>query len=53
MACLARPLSVPGPRPAAISITGPASRVMTGETESQRRTHLDQAGNVIELNLKG
>lgn len=53
MACLARPLSVPGPRPAAISITGPASRVMTGETESQLRTHLDQAGNVIELNLKG
>lgn len=53
MACLARPLSVPGPRPAAISITGPASRVMTGETESQLRTQLDQAGNIIELNLKG
>jgi len=53
MACLARPLTVPGPRPAAISITGPASRVMTGETERQLRTSLDQAGNVIELNLKG
>ncbi|MXR51730.1 helix-turn-helix domain-containing protein [Halovenus sp. WSH3] len=53
MACLARPLSVPGPRPAAISVTGPASRVMTGETEQQLRTYLDQAGNVIELNLKG
>ena len=53
MACLARPLSVPGPRPAAISITGPASRVMSGETEQKLRTYLDQAGNVIELNLKG
>lgn len=53
MACLARPLSVPGERPAAISITGPVSRVTSGETEDQIRTYLDQAGNVIELNLKG
>lgn len=51
MACIARPLSIPSERPAAISITGPVSRVTTGETEQQIRTILDQAGNVIELNL--
>ncbi len=51
MACIARPLSVPTERPAAISITGPVSRIQTGDTEERIRTILDQAGNVIELNL--
>ena len=53
MACIARPLSTPGERPAAISITGPISRVSTGETEASIRRTLEQAGNVIELNLTG
>ncbi len=53
MACIARPLSTPGERPAAISITGPVSRVSTGETQESIRTTLEQAGNVIELNLTG
>jgi len=53
MACIARPLSTPSERPAAISITGPVSRVSTGETEEAIRTALEQAGNVIELNLSG
>ncbi|WP_181691005.1 IclR family transcriptional regulator [Natronomonas sp. LN261] len=53
MACIARPLSTPSERPAAISITGPVSRVSTGETEESIRTVLEQAGNVIELNLTG
>ena len=53
MACIARPLSTPGERPAAISITGPISRVSTGGTEASIRTTLEQAGNVIELNLTG
>ncbi|TKR25603.1 IclR family transcriptional regulator [Natronomonas salsuginis] len=53
MACIARSLSTPGDRPAAISITGPVSRVTTGEAEQSIRTVLEQAGNVIELNLTG
>lgn len=51
MACIARPLSIPTERLAAISITGPVSRIQTGDTEERIRTILDQAGNVIELNL--
>lgn len=51
MACIARPLSIPADKHAAISITGPVSRVMSGETEERIRTILDRAGNVIELNL--
>ncbi|MFO7927312.1 MAG: IclR family transcriptional regulator [Halobacteriota archaeon] len=53
MACIARPLSTPGDRPAAISITGPVSRVTSDEAEQSIRTVLEQAGNVIELNLTG
>lgn len=53
MACIARPLSTPNERPAAISITGPVSRVSGGETEAAIRTVLEQAGNVIELELTG
>ena len=53
MACIARPLSTPNERPAAISITGPVSRVSGGETETAIRTVLEQAGNVIELELTG
>ena len=53
MACIARPLSTPYPRPAAISITGPVSRVTTGGAEETIRTVLEQTGNVIELNLTG
>ena len=53
MACLARSLSTPSERPAAISITGPVSRVTTGEAEASIRRTLEQAGNVIELNLTG
>jgi DNA-binding IclR family transcriptional regulator len=53
MACIARPLSTPGERPAAISITGPASRVTAGEREASIRDTLEEAGNVIELNLTG
>lgn len=51
MACIARPLSTPGPRPAAISITGPVSRITADETESEARQLVEQTGNVIELNL--
>lgn len=51
MACIARPLSTPTDRHAAISITGPVSRVMDDEKEQEIRTLLDRAGNVIELNL--
>ncbi len=51
MFCIARPLSTPGRRPAAISVTGPVSRVATGGTEERIRTALERAGNVIELNL--
>lgn len=53
MACIARPLSTPGERPAAISITGPISRVTSDEAEQSIRTVLEQAGNIIELNLNG
>jgi len=53
MACIARPLSTPSERPAAISITGPVSRVTTGDMEASIRTVLEEAGNVIELNLTG
>jgi DNA-binding IclR family transcriptional regulator len=53
MACIARPLSTPGERPAAISITGPASRVSSGKTEATIRTVLEEAGNVVELELTG
>ena len=53
MACIARPLSTHEKRPAAISITGPASRVTADEAEAQIRTVLERAGNVIELNLTG
>lgn len=53
MACIARPLSTPSERPAAISITGPVSRVSSGGTEATIRTVLEEAGNVIELELTG
>ena len=53
MACIARPLSTPSERPAAISITGPVSRVSSGGTEATVRTVLEEAGNVIELELTG
>lgn len=53
MACIARPLSTPFDRPAAISITGPVSRVTTGDAEESIRTILERTGNVIELNLTG
>jgi DNA-binding IclR family transcriptional regulator len=53
MACIARPLSTPSDRPAAISITGPVSRVTTGDAEESIRTVLERTGNVIELNLTG
>ena len=53
MACLARSLSVPSERPAAISITGPVSRVTAGEAEATIRRTLEEAANVIELNLAG
>ena len=53
MACIARPLSTPSERPAAISITGPGSRVSSGGTEATIRTVLEEAGNVIELELTG
>lgn len=51
MACIARPLSTPTERHAAISITGPVSRVTAEGTEAEIREMLDRAGNVIELNL--
>lgn len=51
MACIARPLSTPTARHAAISITGPISRVTAEETEAKIREILDRTGNVIELNL--
>lgn len=51
MACIARPLSTPSARHAAISITGPVSRVTSGDREEKIRTLLNQAGNIIELNL--
>lgn len=51
MACVARPLSISGSRPAAISITGPVSRVTAPETNERFRTLLEQASNVVELNL--
>jgi len=53
MACIARSLSTPSERPAAISITGPVSRVSSGGTEATVRTVLEEAGNVIELELTG
>ena len=53
MACIARPLSTPSERPAAISITGPASRVSSGGTEATIRSVLEEAGNVVELELTG
>ena len=53
MACIARPLSTPGVRPAAISVTGPVSRVTAETAEDRIRTVLERAGNVIELNLTG
>jgi len=53
MACIARPLSTPSDRPAAISVTGPVSRVTTAEPEGRIRETLERAGNVIELTLAG
>ncbi len=51
MFCIARPLSTPGQRPAAISVTGPVSRVATGGAKERIRAALERAGNVIELTL--
>lgn len=51
MACIARPLATHGARNAAISITGPVSRLKSGNQEETVRTLLNQAGNIIELNL--
>lgn len=51
MACIARPLTTPTDRHAAISVTGPVSRITATETENQLRTLLERAGNIIELNL--
>ena len=51
MACVAAPIQVPGRRRAAISVTGPVSRVATDEIKEEYSQSIRRAANVIELNL--
>lgn len=51
MGCVACSLSTPGNRAAAISITGPVSRILAGDNQNRLHSIIERAANVIELNL--
>ena len=51
MGCVAAPIRIPGRRHAAISVTGPVSRVTTDEMRDEYARIVRRAANVIELDL--